>query len=48
VRFKAQRYRQLAAECMKIANDAKEEHHRLALVHMARTWLRLAELKRDD
>ena len=36
-------YRRFAAECMKIASTAEDEQRRAIFVHMARTWLALAQ-----
>jgi len=44
-------YRRFAAECMKIASAAEDEQQRAIFVHMARTWLALAqktETNRDN
>ena len=44
-------YRRFAAECMKIASTAEDEQQRAIFVHMARTWLALAqktETNRDN
>ena len=36
-------YRRFATECMKIASIAEDEQRRAIFVHMARTWLALAQ-----
>jgi hypothetical protein len=37
------RYEQFAAECERLAKDARTEHHRAVLLEMAEAWRKLAE-----
>jgi hypothetical protein len=43
----ADEYRQKAEECYRLANEAKTEADRLALLDLARTWLDAAA-RQDD
>ncbi len=36
-------YRQFAEECLRLAEQAKDEHHRNILQEMAEVWSKLAE-----
>jgi hypothetical protein len=36
-------YRRHAAECLRIAEDVTDSHHRNLLIGMAQTWLNLAQ-----
>ena len=37
------RYEQFAAECERLAREARTEHHRSVLMEMADAWRKLAE-----
>jgi hypothetical protein len=37
------RYEQFAAECERLAKEARTEHHRSVLMEMAEAWRKLAE-----
>jgi hypothetical protein len=37
------RYKAFAAECERLAKDARTEHHRSVLMEMAEAWRKLAE-----
>jgi hypothetical protein len=39
----ADRYRQYAAECLRIARDARDADHKARLLQMADDWRRLAD-----
>jgi hypothetical protein len=39
----ARKYEEFAAECERLAKEAREERHRLVLLEMAEAWRRLAE-----
>jgi hypothetical protein len=36
-------YREFAEECLRLAKQAKDEHHRRILEEMAQVWSKLAE-----
>jgi hypothetical protein len=37
------KYEQFAAECERLAKEARTEHHRSVLIEMAEAWRKLAE-----
>jgi len=37
------RYEEFAAECERLARDARTEHHRSVLLEMAKAWRQLAD-----
>jgi hypothetical protein len=39
----ASKYQEFAAECERLAKEAKGEHHRSILMEMANAWRQLAE-----
>ncbi len=41
-------YQEFAAECLRLAEQAKDEYHRNILKEMAEAWSELAEAEEDE
>ena len=44
----SQHYRQLALECLRLANDTNASGTRAVLIDMAQAWIRLADRARSN
>ncbi len=45
---RSDKYRRFARECLEMAQTVASECSRLALIHMAEVWLRLAEVPKSN